>query len=349
MEDDDSATLRGEVFDFHQHVASRKYFELVRFPEEQREKVKEVLDGKEVVIEHSLRHGKIICRFIPTSSTEIVREDMKRQGGGEPLVIYQCGEATREAHEKEVIKKMKAGAAPEELINDFLERQQLEGVTFFEPVADLTKLYFFSEELKRLLPDFLNSIVEKLDISRICAMLDEYQTLDFVPPETAQGASETKKILVEDFLAKHTNEQEVKRVLGIKQGGARKRKGFVWTDKEKIAFYKKVESLPKRVNKSYWQYALDILIDQEFDIETITWLKSRPVLRDFPEQLFGEAIKTWRKYLENENWNEMKPEEKPRAFKYRHASSLLNIPDKFTYLTLDKHYYAGRKRSEFST
>ncbi len=49
MEDDDSPTLRGEVFDFHQHVASKKYFELVRFPEEQREKVKEVLDGKEVL------------------------------------------------------------------------------------------------------------------------------------------------------------------------------------------------------------------------------------------------------------------------------------------------------------
>jgi hypothetical protein len=341
-----SAAQLGDMFGVRRLVASRKYFELLRFPEEQREKVKDVLDGKEVVIEHDLRHGKIVCRFIPTPSEKIVTEDMKRQRSGTPIVIYQCGLATRDAHEKEVVKKIKAGVSPEELIDDFFKRQQIEGVTFFEPTANLAKVYFFSEELKRLLPEFLNFIVEKLDVSRICAELDEHQTLDFVPPKMAQFAGETKKILVEDFLAKHTNEQEVKRALGIKQGGARKRQGFVWTGKEKIAFYQQVESLPKRGSESYWKYALDVLIEQEFDVETLTWLKSRPGVKDFPEQLFDEAVKTWRKYLKSDNWNEMKPEEKPRAFEYRHALYLLSYPDKFKFSTLDKQFYVGKRLSD---
>lgn len=244
----------------------------MRFPEEQREKVKDILDGKEIIIEHNVRHGKIICHFIPTPADEIIMKDMRKQGEM-PTVIYKCGEATREAHEKEVIKKMKAEAPSNELINDFFERQRIEGLTFYEPIGDLDSPYLFSEELEKSLPNFLNYLVEKLDINKICILLDEHQTLDFVPPEMAQSANEMKKILVEDFLAKYNNEQEVKQALRVKQGGPRKRKGFVWTKTEKKAFYQKVESLPTKNNKSYWQYALDVLIEQEFDAETITWLK----------------------------------------------------------------------------
>ncbi len=66
----------------------------------------------------------------------------------------------------------------------------------------------------------------------------------------------------------------IRDLAGIKQGGARKRKGFVWTDDKKIAFYRKVESQHKINNKSIWQYALDILIEQEFDADTIAWSKA---------------------------------------------------------------------------
>jgi len=39
--------------------------------------------------------------------------------------------------------------------------------------------------------------------------------------------------------------QNANRRLEIKKGGARKRKGFTWTDERKISFYKQVESLPR--------------------------------------------------------------------------------------------------------
>jgi hypothetical protein len=335
------------MFELSRWIETSKHFALERFPEEQRGKVKHILDGKEIIIEHNIRHGKIICHFIPTPSDEIIMKDMRKQGGGEePTVIYQCGEGTREAHEKEVIKKIKAKVPSNELIDDFVERQRIEGLTFYEPIGDLDRPYLFSEELKSSLPNFLNYLVEKLDIERICIHLDEHQTLDFVSPELAQRVSGMKKILVEDFLAKHSNEQEVKQALRVKQGGARKRKGFVWTKTEKKAFYQKVESLPTKDSKSYWQYALDLLIEQEFDAETVTWLKSRMVLKDASGELFSEAVKTWRKYLGSEKWGEMLPEEKPRAFEYRHALHLLNYPDEFKFSTLDSYFYVGKKLSD---
>lgn len=141
----------------------------------------------------------------------------------------------------------------------------------------------------------------------------------------------------------------IRDLTGIKQGGARERKGFVWTDDKKIAFYHKVESQPKTNNKSIWQYALDTLIEQEFDASTITWLKSRPLLKDIPQELSDEAVKTWRKYLERENWREMKSEEQPRSFEYRYTTRLLGYPDEFTYSTLETYYYEGKKLSDNQT
>lgn len=322
-----------------------KFFALQRFPEDQREKVQDIFGGKELVIEHDVRYGKIVCKFIPTTADEIIIDGMHRQIRGEPRIIYECGSATREAHDNDVIKKMRKGRTPDELLNDFIERQKVEGLTFYEPVGDLSVPYLFSEELKKFLPDFINYLVEKLDVSKVCSSLDEHQTLHFVSPELAQRTGEMKKILVQDFLAKHSNEPEIKRALRREPGGARKRKGFVWTDKDKIAFFQQVESLPKRENVSYWKYALDQLIEQEFDAETIAWLKSRPVLKDFPEQLFAEAVKVWRKYLESENWNGMRSEDKPLAFEFRHALHLLDYPDEFKYSTLETHYYKGKKLS----
>ena len=92
-----------ELSELQRLVRAGTYFSLLRFPEEQKEKVRDILDGKEVVIEHNVRHGKIVCRSIPTPSDQIVIDDIRRQiRGDEPSVIYQCGLATREAHEKEV-------------------------------------------------------------------------------------------------------------------------------------------------------------------------------------------------------------------------------------------------------
>lgn len=141
----------------------------------------------------------------------------------------------------------------------------------------------------------------------------------------------------------------IRDLAGIKQGGARERKGFVWTPEKKIAFYKEVESLPKHKGQSVWQFILNELVEQEFDGETIAWLKSRPYMKAVPEELINSAIKSWRKYLSRENWNEMKTDDKPRAFEFRHALHLLDYPDEFTYSTLETYYYEGRKLSENQT
>lgn len=141
----------------------------------------------------------------------------------------------------------------------------------------------------------------------------------------------------------------IRDLAGIKQGGARERKGFVWTDDKKIAFYEKMESQAKINNKSIWQYALDTLIEQNFDADTISWLKSRPVLQDVPRELFDKAVKTWRKYLESENWRGIKTEDAPRAFEYRYALHVLGYPKEFTCSTLETYYYEGKKLSDNQT
>lgn len=162
-------------------------------------------------------------------------------------------------------------------------------------------------------------------------------------PEQKFSAKEIKEALFQP------DWDRLKILSGITHGGHRERKGFIWTKDKKVEFYKKVESQPKINAYSIWQYSLDTLIEQEFDVDTITWLKSRPTLKDALPELFDEAVKTWRKYLMHESWDAIKPGEKPRAFEYRHALHLLHYPDKFAYSTLDTHYYTGKKLSDFQS
>lgn len=157
------------------------------------------------------------------------------------------------------------------------------------------------------------------------------------------GAEEIKKALFE------TEWEHLKTLSGISRGGRRARKGFVWTNEKKKAFYKEVESLPEHKGTPIWQFALDELIEQEFDAETIAWLKSRSFLKAIPKELLDSAINTWCKYLPEEAWEEMKPEDKPRAFEFRHALHLLDFPRDFTYSTLESYYYDGKKLSDNQT
>jgi len=163
-----------------------------------------------------------------------------------------------------------------------------------------------------------------------------------------QAGSSIQISLFKDIILKQ-HWAHIRDLAGIKQGGARERKGFVWTPEKKVAFYKEVESLPKHKGKSVWQFVLDELFEQEFDAETIAWLKSRSYLKALPETLFDSAIKSWRKYLSNENLNKMKPDDKPRVFEFRHALHLLEYPDNFTYSTLETYYYEGKKLSDNQT
>jgi len=75
-------------------------------------------------------------------------------------------------------------------------------------------------------------------------------------------------------------------------------------------------------------------------------LKANPAFKGLPGSLFSHAVKVWRKYLDRENWEEMKREDSPRAFELRHALFLLEYPDKFAFRTLETRYYEGRKLSK---
>lgn len=167
------------------------------------------------------------------------------------------------------------------------------------------------------------------------------------------GIIDTKIQLEESFIPRELREWAEKAFklarqsssvrLGIRQGGKRERKGFAWTDEKKIDYFKAVESLPKTKNRSYWRFALDELIEHGFDADTVSWLKANPAFKGLPGSLFSQAVKVWRKYLDRENWGEMKREDSPLAFELRHALYLLEYPDKFAFRTLETRYYEGRK------
>lgn len=295
-----------------------------------------------MVIEQAIEYGKIVCRFTPMPAVEMIKRELVRELNHTPRVVYQRGLAQRQAREEEVIKDIKAGKDREELLEEYLKRGKTEAITFYGPNDNLDLPYHYSRELIRLLPDFLQFLVEKLDIARVCVHLDEYQTLDFIPSDIAEHTLELKRTLIADFIATHSNQSEVKRVLKVKQGGARKRKGFVWTKTRKTAFRAAVDSLPKHKGKLAWQFLLDELIDHEFDSGMVAWLKSCPALGSLPKGIVDDAIKAWRKYLAHENWGEMKRQDRPRAFGFRHALDLLNYPDGFSYSTLERYYYQGK-------
>lgn len=152
--------------------------------------------------------------------------------------------------------------------------------------------------------------------------------------------------------------QNTSRRFGFKRGGSRKKKGFTWNDERKIAFYHSVENLPKIKLKSrtgnnpevsFWDHALDKLIEAEFDSVTESQLKKLGDSKDIPQSLFKKAVRAWRKYLFNESWNEMIEQEKPLAFGYFHALYLLKYPVEATYSSLETYYYRGKKLSENQT
>ncbi len=137
-------------------------------------------------------------------------------------------------------------------------------------------------------------------------------------------------------------------------GNNRKTKGF-WNDERIIEFYRTVENLPKIKPKSlkgkkpevsFWEYALNRLIEDDFDILTINLLKKHQALEGIPATLFDKAVKTWRKHSHNEDWNNIRKEEKPRAFEYYHALHLLGFPIQATYSSLETYYYGGKSLSE---
>jgi hypothetical protein len=130
--------------------------------------------------------------------------------------------------------------------------------------------------------------------------------------------------------------------LGIKRGGARKREGFAWKNENKKAFYQKVIGLPKINNRPMWQYALDELIEKDFDSQIVGYLKTKTPFKDVPPELFNEAIKTWKKY--KDELISIKQKESPRAFEFRHAIHLLKY-SKLSFSSAKNYFNEGKKLS----
>ncbi len=145
------------------------------------------------------------------------------------------------------------------------------------------------------------------------------------------------------------------------RGGAHNIKEFAFKDEQKLKFYNAVKNLPKVTLKkregvkteiSFWDYALGKLIEDEFDSLTISQLRKHSVINNISDYPFNKAVKAWRKYLYDENWNEMRKEDTPRAFEFLHALELLDYPKNYTYSSLDTYYYRGKslqKKSDFQS
>lgn len=147
----------------------------------------------------------------------------------------------------------------------------------------------------------------------------------------------TKKEMKEFIEKPHQETENI--ILDTARGGSRPRKGFVWKEESKAAFYTQVIDLPKINNKPMWEYAWSELMEKDFSFYIEEHLRNKTPFKKVPKQLFGEAIRTWKKY--KDELIEIKPHEKPRAFEFRHALDLLKYPE-ITYSTAKKYFQEGK-------
>jgi hypothetical protein len=134
--------------------------------------------------------------------------------------------------------------------------------------------------------------------------------------------------------------------LGVTRGGKRPRKSkFTWDAAKATEFYKTVEALPRHGADKLpmWEYAREVLRDNDYDHETVMFLKKRTAFADVPEGLLREAANVWRQY--DESWDSVPPENGTLAFAFRHACHKLDFPYT-TYNTVRTNYYKGRKAAE---
>jgi len=162
------------------------------------------------------------------------------------------------------------------------------------------------------------------------------------------GANEFRDIINmqdEKYSAKDIWEN-LKPLAGVQHGGKRQRKAaFSWDAEKALKFYQTVEALPRygADSRPMWEQAREVLRDNDYDHDTIQFLRSRPAFQDVPEELLKEAANVWRQY--DESWNSLPPENSPLAFAFRHACHKLDFP--YTaYNTVRTNYYKGKKGAE---
>jgi len=130
--------------------------------------------------------------------------------------------------------------------------------------------------------------------------------------------------------------------LGIKRGGKRLTKKFVWTDDRKREFFEKVSSLVHETGEPLWRFAYDELREKDFSYRIVDWLRTETPLKEVPNDLWTGAMKAW-KGGEN-GFGRLEAPKTPEAFAMYHALHLLGYPET-TYSTLKKYFGQGKKLS----
>lgn len=271
--------------------------------------------------------------------TEICRLTFNSQNFSDNL--HKSLSIPRERLEEELQSILK------ELRQDNIERSEEERKQLSSAALEKAALMVMVEEKAKHIAERISANLDGLLIALMEDAIKAY-TIESSIELNKQTGQTVPVAQYKDMILK-THWSRIRDLAGIKRGGPRKRKGFVWENDNKAAFYKQVEDLPCHSDKSVWEFLLHELIEQAFDAETIKWLRTCPAIQGVPEELFDRAVKAWRKYLPDENWNEMKPEDKPRSFEFRQALHLLGYPGGFAYSTLETYYYEGKKLSDNQT
>jgi len=206
--------------------------------------------------------------------------------------------------------------------------------------------YRISKEISAILPDmtwFLCSAT--MDVATL-AIQDLFAEImsgcpDLGDDEKAKYAIRTKAGDIEKLF--HPFLKRMKTYVGITQGGARERKApFVWDVEKAWGFYTAVQFMPRIGDKPLWEYARERLRDHDYDLATISWLKSCKAFLDVPDDLLTEAANIWRRY--DKNWDSLPAKYSPQAFTFRHACHQLRYPE-YAYNTLRAKFYQGREKS----
>ncbi len=204
--------------------------------------------------------------------------------------------------------------------------------------------FVVSEEIIRLLPKLSWMLCNAALELGAMAFRDLHGTTrdecpEFSPEEIYNFRVRTKAKDIEEVVDHFVG--EMKAYFGITQGGARERKrDFGWDPEKALAFYHAVESMPRIGDKPIWEYAREQLSDNDYDSDTIVWLRSRPAFVNVPEGLLKDAAEIWKQY--EDKWESLPAKHSPQAYAFRHACHQLNYPG-YSYNTLRTKFYQGRK------
>jgi hypothetical protein len=129
-------------------------------------------------------------------------------------------------------------------------------------------------------------------------------------------------------------------------GGNRRKRGYLLTMEEKLAFVRKVDLLkiPIRNKKNIWQYIIDVMEFEQYDSECLASLRAKESLSQVPIQLLREAIDERRKYHEQKK--KMPTELSPAAFILKHACLELGVNNPPGYEALKTLYRTFKKLNQ---